>query len=175
MEKWIEIGKKCGFDQVHPLDVATLKPMPMVREACAADKCQAYGKNWTCPPNCGTLEECGARMRSYRQGILLQTVGALEKTIDTRAYARIEREHRAHLAAFAGEIRREYPDALCLGAGGCRVCAQCAYPEPCRFPEQAMSSMEGYGLLVTQVCRDNGVQYYYGPKTMAYSACVLFG
>ncbi len=175
MEKWIEIGKKCGFDQVYPLNVETLIPMSMVRDACAADKCQAYGKNWTCPPNCGTLAECGERMHRCKWGILLQTVGTLEKRIDTRAYARIEQEHREHLMAFAGEIRKEYPDALCLGAGGCRVCAQCAYPEKCRFPEKAMSSMEGYGLFVTQVCRDNGAQYYYGPKTIAYSACVLFG
>jgi len=118
MEKWIEIGKKCGFDQVYPLDVETLKPMTMVRDACAADKCQAYGKNWTCPPNCGTLEECGARMHSYKWGILLQTVGTMEKRIDTKAYVRIEQEHREHLMAFAEEIRKEYPDALCLGAGG---------------------------------------------------------
>ena len=75
--------------------------------------------------------------------------------------------------AFAEEIRREYPNALCLGAGGCRVCSQCAYPSPCRFPEKAMSSMEGYGLFVTQVCRDAGIPYHYGEKTITYTACVL--
>lgn len=175
MEKWIEIAKQCGFTEAAKLNIETLKPMPMVRDACAADKCQAYGKNWTCPPNCGTLEECDARMHSYPQGILLQTVGKLEKRIDTKGYMRVEAEHSAALRKFAGEIRKEYPNALCLGAGGCRVCEKCAYPEPCRFPEQAMSSMEGYGLFVTQVCRDNGVRYYYGPKTIAYTACVLFG
>jgi len=71
-------------------------------------------------------------------------------------------------------IRQEYPDALCLGAGSCRICKKCAYPEPCRFPEQAYSSMEGYGLFVTQVCRDNDVRYHYGERTITYSACILF-
>jgi len=37
-----------------------------------------------------------------------------------------------------------------------------------------MSSMEGYGLFVTQVCRDAGVPYHYGEKTITYTACVLF-
>lgn len=174
MEKWIELAKQCGFSEAAPLDVATLKPMTMVRDACVADKCQAYGKNWTCPPHCGTLEECSERIRGYHQGILLQTVGKLEKRIDTKGYMRVEGEHSAAFRKFAEEIRKEYPNALCLGAGGCRMCPKCAYPEPCRFPEKATSSMEGYGLFVTQVCRDNGIPYYYGPKTIAYSACVLF-
>lgn len=174
MEKWIEIAKQCGFTNAVPLDVSTLKPLPMVRDACTADKCHAYDKNWTCPPHCGTLEECDAKMKSYASGILLQTVGRLEKCIDSKGYARIGMEHTQALCKFAEAVRKEYPNALCLGAGGCRICENCAYPEPCRFPDKAMSSMEGYGLFVTQVCRENGIPYYYGPKTIAYSACVLF-
>lgn len=113
-------------------------------------------------------------MKQYQRGILLQTVGELKKTIDTKGYMETEHKHREALLRFAKEIRREYPEALCLGAGGCRVCETCAYPEPCRFPGQAISSMEAYGLFVTQVCRDNHFSYYYGPKTIAYTACVLF-
>ena len=174
MDNWIKTALDCGFTEAAVLDVKTLKPMPMVRDACAEGKCGAYGKNWTCPPHCGTLEECEARMQSYSRGILLQTVGKFEKRIDTKGYMRLEAEHSAAFRKFAEKIREEYPNALCLGAGGCRFCEKCAYPEPCRFPRKAMSSMEGYGLFVTQVCRDNGIAYYYGPKTIAYSACVLF-
>lgn len=79
------------------------------------------------------------------------------------------------LLALAQELREAYPDALCLGAGGCPVCEKCAFPEPCRFPEKAVYSMEAYGLFVTQVCRDADVPYYYGAKTITYTACVLFG
>ncbi|MBE6983890.1 MAG: hypothetical protein E7435_06415 [Ruminococcaceae bacterium] len=34
--------------------------------------------------------------------------------------------------------------------------------------------MEGYGLFVTQVCRDNGAEYYHGEKTVTYTGCILF-
>lgn len=44
----------------------------------------------------------------------------------------------------------------------------------CRYPKKAMSSMEGYGLFVTQVCRDAGVPYHYGDRTITYSACILY-
>lgn len=174
MERWLMIAKECGFSEAAELNTETLQARADVRDMCAEGKCGAYGKNWTCPPACGTLEECAERMGRYHRGILLQTVGTLSRTIDTKGYMETERQHRENLLRFFERIRAEYPDALCLGAGGCRVCAACAYPEPCRFPGKAMSSMEGYGLFVTQVCRDNGMKYYYGPKTIAYTGCVLF-
>lgn len=174
MTDWTEKAKQLGFDTAAPLDPAKLEALPAIREMCAADKCRAYGKNWTCPPACGTLEECADRMHRYENGILLQTVGRLSKAIDTKAYRETERRHLEQFRALAGEIRTEFPEALCLGAGDCRVCKACAYPEPCRFPEQALSSMEAYGLFVTQVCRDCGVPYYHGPMTIAYTACILY-
>lgn len=40
--------------------------------------------------------------------------------------------------------------------------------------EKACPSMEGYGLFVTHVCKDNGLAYYHGPRTVTYTACILF-
>lgn len=174
MTDWLEQAKFMGFDAAAPLDPRRLEARIDVRAMCAADKCHAYGKNWTCPPACGTLDECQKKMHSYSRGLLLQTVGHMKKTIDSRAYRETERRHMDNFRGFAAAIRNTYPDALCLGAGGCRVCKVCAYPEPCRFPGQAMSSMEGYGLFVTQVCRDSGLPYHYGEKTITYTACILY-
>lgn len=173
LDKWVKAAKEVGFDTAAEIDVATLQPMEMVRDACQADRCRAYGHNWTCPPECGTLEECGERMHGYHSAILLQTIGRLQKAVDTHGYMAAEQRHREQIEAFAALVRKEYPKALILGSGGCRICETCAYPEPCRFPDRRTSSMEAYGLFVTQVCRDNGVEYYYGPKTIAYVGCVL--
>ena len=174
MRIWIDKALALGFTHAAALDISTLTPRQDVRSMCAADQCGAYGKNWTCPPHCGSLEECAETIQSCRRGILLQTVGTTEKTIDTKAYRRTEERHLELFHRFCEMLREEYPHALCLGTGGCRICTACAYPEPCRFPQKACSSMEGYGLFVTQVCRDNGLAYYYGERTITYTACVLF-
>lgn len=173
-EYWCQRAKALGFSQAVPMDPATLRPREDVRAMCAADKCGAYGKNWTCPPHCGSLTDCARALEGFDRGILLQTMGVTEKRIDTKAYRRVEQQHLEQFARLCDALRRIYPQALCLGTGGCRVCLGCAYPEPCRFPEKACSSMEGYGLFVTQVCRDNGLAYHYGDKTVTYTACVLF-
>ena len=174
LERWIAVAKQIGFSEAGTLNTATLTVRKEVREMCAEDRCHAYNHNWTCPPACGTLSECQEKIQKYTHGILLQTVGHMKKDIDSRCYAETGKKHMDNLRKFAEIIREAYTDALCLGAGGCRVCEKCNFPEPCRFPDKAYSSMEAYGLFVTQVCRDNNLKYYYGPKTIAYTACVLF-
>ncbi len=174
LPRWLEEAKALGFDVAVPLDPQQLAAREDVRAMCAEDKCGAYNKNWTCPPAIGTVEACQKRMRQYKSGILLQTVGQMTKAVDSRCYRETEQRHINNFYALAAAIRNVYPDALCLGAGGCRVCRQCSYPEPCRFPDKAVSSMEGYGLFVTQVCRDAGIAYHHGDRTITYTACILF-
>ena len=174
MNQWIKKALELGFDTALPIEPQSLVAREDVRGMCAENKCGAYNRNWTCPPAIGTIEECQQRIWQFQRGILLQTVGFMTKAIDSKCYRETEQRHLEQLCALADALRKEYPQALCLGAGGCRVCRKCAYPEPCRFPEKAMSSMEGYGLFVTQVCRDAGVSYHHGEKTVTYTACILF-
>lgn len=173
MTQWIQRAKELGFAAALEIDPQILQPREDVRSMCAADKCGAYGKNWTCPPAIGTIGECSQQIRQYKTGMLVQTVGQMTKVIDSRGYRETEQRHMKQLYALADEIRKVCSDVLCLGAGGCRVCRPCAYPEPCRFPEKAMSSMEAYGLFVTQVCRDAGAAYHHGERTITYTACIL--
>lgn len=170
---WIEKAKETGFDTAVPFDPKILLAREEVRSMCAADKCGAYNKNWTCPPACGTIEECQEKMRGYESGILVQSIGHMTKAIDSKCYRETERRHVKNFYILAEEIRKIHPEALCLGAGGCRICEQCAYPDACRFPEKAICSMEGYGLFVTQVCRDAGAAYHYGERTITYTSCIL--
>jgi predicted metal-binding protein len=170
---WLEKAKALGFDVAVALDPQTLVAREDVQAMCAEDKCGAYNKNWTCPPAIGTIKACQQRLRQYTKGILVQSIGYMQKCVDSRCYRETEKRHMDNFYTLAEAIRKVYPQALCLGAGGCRVCKQCAYPAPCRCPEKAMSSMEGYGLFVTQVCRDAGVAYHHGEKTITYTACIL--
>lgn len=173
MENWIAPALESGFTHAAVLDPAKLSVREEVRDMCAENKCRAYGHNWTCPPNCGTLEECGAKIAGMRKGLLVQTTGEMEDSFDIDAMEETQERHLKQFHKLADRLRKEYPGVLCLGSGGCRLCGECAHPEPCRFPEKACSSMEGYGLLVNDVCASAGLQYYYGKGTLTYSACYL--
>ena len=36
-----------------------------------------------------------------------------------------------------------------------------------------MSSMEALGMLVVEICKANGLPYFYGENTIAYTSCFL--
>ena len=173
-EKLAELAKRCGFTAWVPLDVSTLEVKQAVRDMCADNTCGAYDKRWSCPPGCGTLEECAARLKKYSRGILVQTCGDVEDGFDFEAMMEIEADHKAHLQEMYATLRATGEDVLALGAGCCTQCRECTYPDaPCRFPEKAVASMEAYGLLVLEVCKANGLKYYYGSDKMAYNSCFL--
>ena len=172
-----EMAKKAvesGFTAVAPLAMETIILHPEVRDTCAKNKCQAYDTNWSCPPACGTLEECWAELQQYKYGILLQTMGELEDSMDYESMMEIEKKHKEHVAAFVDQARAVQEDCLVLG-GVCTACKKCTYPDnPCRFPMKRTSSMEAYGMFVSEVCKANDLTYYYGPNTLAYLSCAFF-
>jgi predicted metal-binding protein len=169
-----ELAISCGFSNVGKLDSDTIRVREEVRDSCAENKCHAYGTNWSCPPACGDLNECEALIKKYKNGLILQTTGDIEDSFDFEAMADLEKAHSKSLKKFAVELKKLYPDALIIGTGACTVCKECAYPDdPCRFPEQMMSSMEALGMVVSDVCKANDIPYYYGPGTLTYVGCVL--
>lgn len=174
--KITELAKAQGFSQAALLDCRTIELKPEVRQMCEANTCHMYGKCWSCPPGCGSLETCREKIAGYRYGVLVQTTGQLEDDLDGETMMETEALHKEHFYAFERVLRKQYPDMLAIGAGCCTKCAECTYPdEPCRFPKEAFSSMEAYGIVVTQICQANGLAYYYGPCTITYTSCYLLG
>lgn len=174
VEELLSLAKALGFSHAGEMNVGGLRFLPEVRAMCAADLCRSYGKCWTCPPFCGTLEEAEEKASRYRCGILLQSTGEMEDDFDVECMMETERLQKERFYAFVERVRESHPDCLPMSAGACTVCSVCTCPDsPCRFPDRAIPSMEAYGLVVSEVCSASGLPYYYGPKTITYTSCIL--
>ena len=174
MDDLVTLALDIGFTRAAPLNISALRALPEVRAMCESDRCRRFGRSWSCPPGCGTLDECAERMRGYSGGVIVQTTASLEDEFDLETMGKAQELHKSRFLTLARQARLLYPDCLPLTAGSCTICRKCTYPEkPCRFPERMLSSMEAYGLLVSDVCRDSGLEYYYGPLTLTYSASIL--
>lgn len=173
-EELLKLAESCGFEHVGMLNVPALEFNPAVRGMCEAGRCGMFGKCWTCPPGCGTLEEIAAKAAVYQRGVLLQTTGQLEDDFDVETMMEAEQIQKDRFKAFVTELRKTYPNCLPMSSGACTMCPTCTYPDaPCRAPHLAIPSMEAYGLVVSKTCEDSGMKYYYGPLTITYSGCVL--
>lgn len=173
-ERLKEMALEAGFTHVSRLNVDGIELQDAVRDMCAANQCGQYGQNWSCPPACGSLDECRDRLKEYHDGILVQTVGELEDIFDYEGMVEIEARHKEQFLHLHDELLEICRQVLPIGVGCCTRCKTCTYPEqPCRMPNKRISSMEAYGMIVMQVCKDNGMGYYYGSDKLAYTSCFL--
>ena len=167
-------AQAAGFTNWAKLDIGTIALKQEVRDMCAANTCGQYGRRWSCPPGCGSLEDCAQKVKEMTYGILVQTVGNVEDSFDFEGMAAVETAHKAHFAQMYEALLSSGGTVLALGAGCCTQCRECTYPQaPCRFPEKMISSMEAFGMLVLEVCQANGLPYYYGSDKIAYTSCFL--
>jgi len=175
MERILNLAQEIGFTTAAPLNMEALVFRTEVRDMCAADRCQSYDRSWSCPPACGTPEGCANRMGAYAHGVLVQTTGLMEDDFDAETIGETYLRHKRNFETLARQTRLLHPDCLPLTAGACTLCRKCTYPDrPCRFPKKRLSSMEAYGLLVSEVCVRSGVPYNHGPRTITYTSCILF-
>lgn len=171
----LELAKDCGFSVAAALDPKTLEFRTEVRDMCAADRCNSYNQSWSCPPAIGGLEEISGKCAQYSHGILVQTIGQLEDEFDYESIMGTASTHESNFQTLTAKLHDAGYDMLPMGAGACRRCESCTWPDsPCRFPHLVFPSMEACGLVVSDVCRDNGVPYYYGKNTIAFVSCYLF-
>ena len=130
-------AQAAGFSHWATLDVSTIVLKQEVREMCATNSCGRYGKCWSCPPGCGSLEDCRKKLSGMSRGILVQTVGDVEDSFDFEAMMEVEAAHKAHFTQMYEALRASESSVLALGTGCCTQCASCTYPDaPCRFPEK---------------------------------------
>ena len=175
-EEAIALAEELGLRGRGIFAAKDLKFLKEVRDMCKTDKCGNYKKTWTCPPACGTLAESRKKAKQYSWGIILQTTAEMEDEFDGEAIEEASSLQRSRFLEYCTRIRETGEDILPMGSGGCGVdCAPCTYPDaPCRFPDRAFTSMEAYGLLVTDVCKSANTPYYYGRNTVTFTGCVLF-
>ena len=176
MPEILTLAREIGFEGAAEFDVSRLEFRTDVREMCADGRCKRYGRCWSCPPACGSVEALERRAKSYSRGVLVQTVGKLDGDFDADGIAAAEREHKRRFDTLARQARL-VTGGKCMppGAGACTRCAKCTYPDrPCRHPDMLWPSMEATGLLITDVCKLAGLQYYHGPGTITFASCILF-
>ena len=175
MDELIQLALENGFTAAAPLPIDALELKEEVRKMCEVNTCGRYNKSWSCPPGCGDLDTLRKRFLSYKKGILVQTTGQLEDSFDIEGIQALSQRHKENFERLTSLLKARFQKLLPMGTGSCTRCKTCTYPDaPCRFPDEAFSSMEAYGLVVSEVCQKCNLPYYYGKDTLTYVACYLF-
>ncbi len=147
------------------------------RDACEQNACGYYNRCWTCPPDCGDVDELIARVRSFSHAVVYQTVWPLEDSFDIDGMHDAATAHNRLTMRVQEKWRGLEARSMVLGAGACGVCGVCTKPagEPCRFPERAILSLEACGVDVSTLAARSDLKYINGANTVTYFGILLYG
>ncbi len=147
------------------------------RDLCKSNACGNYNRCWTCPPDAGDIDELMARAKGFEYALVYQTVSALEDSYDFEGMMEAGKKHNQLTLSVTQWVNTlALPRVLHLGAGGCRICENCAKKtnDPCRHPDQALVSLETYGIAVSEMAEACDMKYINGQNTVTYFSALLF-
>ena len=144
---------------------------PELRKACEQNSCGRYNKNWSCPPAIGPMEILQEKILSFSHAFVFTTKTDLEDSFDYEGMMRAKEYHDKITLEVHDRFGKTNP---VYGAGACKICETCAYPEACRFPDRIFPSVEAAGINVTELSRAGDIRYNNGENTVTYFSMVLF-
>jgi predicted metal-binding protein len=166
------------FDRHKGVPVSDIPFDNEVRKLCEQNMCGCYGKSWTCPPAIGAVEELQSRLSAYTHSLIFYKVYPLEDSFDWEGMMTSVKNFQTKTFKLKKKIQEQTaaPDFLLLGAGACQLCDSCTYPEqePCRHPDDALFSVESYGIDAMKMMMENGLKYNNGPNTVTYIGILFY-
>lgn len=133
-----------------------------VRMICRSE-CPMYGKTWACPPAVGSVDECEARCRKFKNALLFTTLREVDDIADIEATLATRKEHEDIASLVAELIKGQCSEVYILSTEACDECEECTYPDaPCRFPERMHPCVESHGILATNIAEKRGIEFYDG-------------
>ena len=155
MNAWNQLAERAvelGAFRAGVIPVSEITFDRSFRDICASNACGNYGRCWMCPPDTGDIDTLMAQARSYDWALVYQTVSPLEDSFDFEGMMEAAHRH-SQLSQQIGQL-----------------CGQL----PGRHPEQAMASLEAYGVNVSELASASGMKYINGQNTVTYFGAVFF-
>ena len=166
-----------GAQRASTVSVAELVFSHEIRDLCKVNACGRYDRNYTCPPSVGELDGLIEKVRKFKTLTVWQNVYPLEDSFDIEGMLNSQEHHNAMTLKIAKKVYLKLgrDKALVLSAGGCTLCKSCAAltNAQCRNPEDALASLEAYGINVSDLAKSAGMKYIAGKNTVTYFSGVF--
>lgn len=170
----IDISQYEGVFQHAVLKTSDIPFSAEVLKACEANMCGYYGKSWTCPPGVGEPKQIKNEILKFKTALVFTHFEEIEDSFDFEGMQRAGQRADKILRKVVSMLKKEGVSHIPLGTGACRLCEKCLYPEPCRYPEEMIVSVEACGINVVRLAADCGINYHNGPNTVTYFCMVIY-
>lgn len=151
-------GLQYGLTDIIPFSVHHIRTNYWVNLKCRYG-CNRYNTSWCCPPATPDTDEAKKILGEYREALLL--VGRQERP---EFYRNNARKRVKQVRIWKGAVALErmlflegYYKAFSLVSECCSLCKECAYPEPCKFPQEKRPSVESFSINMMETLNHIGI------------------
>ena len=156
----LALAQEVGFSPAF-CDTADIPVDHSFRRYCEENLCGQYGKNYGCPPYCGTPEAMEARLRIPGRALVLQSAWAISDYTDHAAIAQAKIAHNAASYALLQKLTAAGVRGFMVGCSGCTACPECTlqHGAPCARPKQHYACMSAYCVHVLDLATRCSLRY----------------
>ena len=165
-----------GFDNIKEISTELLPFDQSLIKLCEMNTCGNYGKNYMCPPFVGKTEELIQEAKKYKKALVFQKIYPIKDSFDIEGMNSAKENFNKCVQQVKKFCNENVDSHLVLGAGGCLLCEVCGVitNQPCRFPEDAVASLESYAIFVSNLASICDMKYINGVNTVTYFSAVLY-
>lgn len=156
----LKLAEEMGFSAAF-VDTADVVQDPSFRKFCEDNLCGKYNANYSCPPDCGTVEEVQTRLRARKRALVLETICEIGSYENKQSIIDSKKTHNAAILRFTDKLRQAGTQGFCLGYGGCPLCDPCKRitNDPCTHPDKKISCMSAYCIDVAKLAEKCGLEF----------------
>ena len=171
----LKLAEEMGFSAAF-VDTADVAQDPSFRKFCEDNLCGKYNANYSCPPDCGTVEEVQTRLRAGKRALVLQTIWDIGSYENKQGIIVSKKAHNAAVLRFTDKLRQAGTQGFCQGYGGCPLCDPCKRitNEPCTYPDKKISCMSAYCIDVAKLAEKCGLEFAWVPEKLFLFGMFVF-
>ena len=138
------------------------------RPFCEENLCGNFNANYSCPPDCGTVEQTRQRLMAQDRALVLQRIWPIGSYENKPAILEAKRNHNAAVLRLTRKLREQGLTGFCLGYGGCPLCSPCkrVTGEACPHPESRISCMSAYCIDVAKLAQTCQLPFAWEPEKL---------
>ncbi len=173
-----EIAAEEGFANVAVINTEDLEFVSAFRTLCEENDCGNYGKNYGCPPLCGTAEEMKDRVMKYRKAVVFQSRTKAADIMDPVLTKPIKKNHirmTRHCIKRMEETGMAM-DGFSIMCGPCDFCAVCAVLEgkPCAHEDMRSSCLSAYCINASALAEHCHMEMEWGGNIATFFSMYVF-
>lgn len=177
-ETILKLAAEAGFAMAEVIDADQVVMVPEYRKFCEENRCGNYGKNYGCPPACGSVQDMMDRVRGCRRAIVFQSKTPVKDITDGAETKLIKKMH-TRMTLKAMELLEK--NGMCMDgfpimAGPCNLCDVCKMPEgkPCPHENLRFSCLSAYCVDAAKLAEACGMELKWNGEEVSFFSLYVF-